>query len=334
MNEQTFLEEKMPEWQRLMVLCDRSDRSPTDLTPEELRELVRLYRRISTDLSLVRTISTNASLTQYLNNLAARAYAVLYRAPAQSFGNSIVGAVRQAAVTVRRRRVFVLITTGLFLGSAMTMFLLSANRPDIQAFFESSPQMKATFEQWKSGQFSERSGSEGAMMAAFYASHNPTVSIVTGSVGAATFGLLSLYFIVQNGGILGVLAAELLPVGRVGFLLCSISPHGVPEISGIIMAGAAGLLLGSALIAPGRRTRGDSLKAVGPDAVVLLATSVMLTFIAAPIEGFFSFNPRVPLAVKASVAILSLAAWILFWTQFGRDSDSSSGTLESSTHQQ
>jgi len=114
------------------------------------------------------------------------------------------------------------------------------------------------------------------------------------------------------------LAHEMAPVGKLGFLISSIAPHGVPELSGIIVAGSAGLLLGYSLINPGRRRRSDSLKAVGKDAIVLLATSVMLMFIAAPIEAFFSFQPMVPQWVKAVVAIISVCAWAMLWIFYGR----------------
>jgi uncharacterized membrane protein SpoIIM required for sporulation len=117
---------------------------------------------------------------------------------------------------------------------------------------------------------------------------------------------------------LGALAASLVPTHKLDFLLSSISPHGIPEMSGMIMAGAAGLLLGYSLIFPGRNTRGDALRLAGKDAVILIAISIALTFIAAPIEGFFSFNPHVRGIVKTTAAILSLVAWILFWTQCGR----------------
>ncbi len=41
-------------------------------------------------------------------------------------------------------------------------------------------------------------------------------------------------------------------------------------------------------------------------------------FIAAPIEGFFSFNPTVPGWLKVIVASISALAWALFWIGYGR----------------
>ena len=149
-------------------------------------------------------------------------------------------------------------------------------------------------------------------------SNNPRAAILTGAIGAGTFGVGSVFMVILNGGLIGALSHEVLPVGKLGFLLSSIFPHGVPELSGLIISGSSGLLLGYALINPGRRRRGDALKEVGPDAVTLLATSVALMFVAAPIEGFFSFNPLVPQWVKVVVGSVSLVAWLTFWSQFGR----------------
>jgi uncharacterized membrane protein SpoIIM required for sporulation len=108
-------------------------------------------------------------------------------------------------------------------------------------------------------------------------------------------------------------------VGKLEFLIGSVAPHGVPELSGIIISGSAGLLLGWSLIVPGRRTRADSLRSVGKDAVTLLATSVVMMFIAAPIEGFFSFNPRVGIHIKEVVAVVSVIAWAIFWSSYGKN---------------
>jgi len=53
--------------------------------------------------------------------------------------------------------------------------------------------------------------------------------------------------------------------------------------------------------------------------VVLLATSVVMMFIAAPIEGFFSFNPAVPQGLKIAVAVIEAVVWGLFWYGFARE---------------
>jgi hypothetical protein len=42
-------------------------------------------------------------------------------------------------------------------------------------------------------------------------------------------------------------------------------------------------------------------------------------FIAAPIEGFFSFNPSVPMWAKVAFAALSAVAWGAFWLGYGRE---------------
>jgi uncharacterized membrane protein SpoIIM required for sporulation len=76
--------------------------------------------------------------------------------------------------------------------------------------------------------------------------------------------------------------------------------------------------LGYALVNPGRRRRADALRLVGKDAIVLLATSVVLMFIAAPIEGFFSFQPFIPQWLKVVVAGVSACAWAGLWIFFGR----------------
>ena len=129
-----------------------------------------------------------------------------------------------------------------------------------------------------------------------------------------------------DGVILGTLAYETMTVGRLGHLLIWIAPHGVTELSGLILSGAAGYAMGWALIVPGRRKRGAALKEAGKDAIVVLCTAVVLMFIAAPVEGFFSFNPNVPDALKIAFAGLAAAAWAVFWIGYGREPENISAS--------
>lgn len=316
MNEQAFVEKRERNWIRLTKLCDVADAGATRLTDAEVRELVRLYRRASTDLAAARTLSTNQVLVDFLNDLVARAYGTLYRAPKASIFKSLVDAAALAAQTMRRRKWFVLASACLFFGSAFFTYFLLNTFPNTRGVLI-PPGADELFGKWKQGQFDERTSSDSFMMWGFYGQNNPRVAILTGAVGAGTFGTLSVYLVYLNGAELGTLGHEMVSVHKLDFLLSSIFPHGVPELSGAIISGSVGLLLGWALINPGRRSRAAALREVGRDAIVLLATSVVLMFIAAPIEGFFSFNPHVPGWLKVVVGTVSLAAWLAFWSRFG-----------------
>lgn len=317
MNEATFVERREPDWQRLTRLCDMADRSVSSLNASELHEFVRLYRRASGDLATARTLSTNAQLIDFLNDLVARAYGILYRSPRPGCLASIANSIQVAVDTVRRRRWFVASSLAIFLAGGLFSFFIMKAVPSTRGIFVPK-QFENAFDHWKTGSFEERNADEAFGMTGFYASNNPRVAVFTGAAAAATFGLGSFYFVWQNGAIMGVLLHEVQPYGRIGYVVGSILPHGVPEISGLILSGAAGFVMGAALIAPGRRRRGDALRAAGKDAIVLLATGVALMFVAAPIEGFFSFSPSVPLPVKIAVGVVELVIWLTFWTYYGR----------------
>jgi uncharacterized membrane protein SpoIIM required for sporulation len=151
-----------------------------------------------------------------------------------------------------------------------------------------------------------------------YSSNNPKVAIIQSSIAAGTFGIGTAILLWQNGVVMGTLTHEMASVGKVPHLFISIAPHGVTEISGLILSGTAGLCLGWALISPGRRKRGDALRVAAKDAMVVLCASVVLMFMAAPVEGFFSFNPRVPNSLKILFAVVAATAWGFFWTTYAR----------------
>jgi uncharacterized membrane protein SpoIIM required for sporulation len=236
-------------------------------------------------------------------------------------------AVLLSARTVRKLRWFVAITVGVFVGSiGFGYFALQVNHDVLDTIVP--PMFQDSFEHWKSGEFEDRSGFEAMTATSFYSMNNPVVALKTGAESVGTLGLSTVSNIYQNGLIMGALLYEVGTVGKTGHLVVSIAPHGVTEISGILLSGAAGLSLGWALICPGRRRRGEALAHAGKDALVVLVTAILMMYIAAPIEGFFSFNPSIPNAYKAGFAILSALAWGAFWVGFGRKGENGSPTTE------
>jgi len=320
MNEQKFFAERESDWKRLTRLTALADVSPAQLKPEEVKEMFTLYKRASDDLALARTQSSNPQLVEFLNGLVSRAYGTIYRPTRRNLLEALMNAIALAAQTVRRRKSQVFLSMGLFIGSAVLAFVCMTFVPETRTHFIPLG-WEENFEHWKNGEMEERNFDQSSSMTGFYMMNNPRVSVITGAVAASTFGIMTAKLMFDNGAILGALAHEVAPVGRLGYLFVRIMPHGVPELSGIILSGAAGFTMGWALIFPGRRTRGEALKESAKDALTLLVTAITLMFIAAPIEGFFSFNPRVPDIAKALFALVSGAGWLAFWIGFGRTED-------------
>lgn len=301
------------------MLCDRADVTPKSLKPEELKEIIRLYRQTSGDLALARTQSGNLQLVEFLNDLVGRAYVTLYRSNRNPVLRAIAEGIQTYAFVARRRKWFLFAAAlTFFLGSLFSGFLMEA-RPDLRRHFVQRG-MEENFKQWQEG-LTQRSGEESLMATGFYMANNPFVAILTGAFAASTFGLMSVQLLWNNGVLLGALGNEMNDVGKLGYFLASIAPHGVTEIQGIFIAGGAGYVMGWALFFPGRRRRGDALKDAAKDALVLLCGAITLMFIAAPFEGFFSFDPTIPTWAKTVVSVVIAGAWYMFYRGVGRHLD-------------
>ena len=327
MNEEALVNRRIADWKRLEELCVRSDVRTQALNNHEVLEFVRLYRRASTDLSLIRTRSANEPLALYLNNLVGRAHGILYKQPPKPMRKAIRDLVNNTARTFRRNKIFFWLSFSILFGSAAFSYFLIARDHSYLSYFSGG--QDGLFDKWKEGKFDGRGLGESGAMTFFYAGNNPKVSIIAGAVGAGTMGFYSIVLLFQNGAMLGALGSEMNSVHKLPFLISSISPHGVPELSGIIFAGAAGLRFGWAILVPGIYSRAESLRRSAKDGVTMIVTAVLLCFIAAPIEGFFSFSPHIPQEVKFGVACVSLVAWVFFWSFFGKAVDLSETGIES-----
>ena len=89
-------------------------------------------------------------------------------------------------------------------------------------------------------------------------------------------------------------------------------PHGSLELPAIFFAGAAGLLIGQAIVFPGQYRRIDAVKQNGQKAAQLLFGIVPMLVIAGMVEGFFSPNPNIPDALKYLTGIGLFALFVAY----------------------
>jgi len=94
-------------------------------------------------------------------------------------------------------------------------------------------------------------------------------------------------------------------------LLGWLLPHGVPEITAILLCGAGGLAMARALLLPGERSTREALVIAGKRGAMLVMGSVVLFFFAGIIEGIFR---QTVLDEPSRFAMASFnAAWLTCW---------------------
>ncbi len=313
MNVRAFVERRRARWQRFEQLLDALQWGARGgLDRASLDELGRLYRQTAADLAYARQQGADAQVVEYLNSLLGRAHGLLYRARRGSVHSALRRFWYAFPDAVRRRHWYVWLAIALtMLGALIPFVILLVNPNAAQALVD--PQWRPVFEQWKSGE-QRKPGEVGlaSIMSSFYFVNNSRVAMLAFGLGVF-WGIPTVYLLITNGFLLGTLAGEMYHVGKLGFLLVSIYPHGVPELGAVFLCGGAGLMLGRAMIAPGDWTRSESVRQVAPDAFWMLAGSLVLILIAAFTEAFFSFYafPSWSKFLWGTIALGLLLAYLL-----------------------
>lgn len=122
----------------------------------------------------------------------------------------------------------------------------------------------------------------------------------------------TIYIMLSNGIMLGAFQYFFYSKGLLWTSFLTIWIHGTLEISAIIIAGAAGMILGNSFMFPGSFTRSESFK-YGARQGMKLVIGLVPVFIAAGfLEGFVTRLTGMPTALKLFI-ILSSLAFILFY---------------------
>ncbi len=146
-------------------------------------------------------------------------------------------------------------------------------------------------------------------MFTFYIWNNVSIDFKCFASGLL-FGVGTIFVLVFNGLHIGAAAGYLTGAGLGETFWSFVAGHSALELTGIVLAGAAGLEMGYALVAPGGYSRVDALRRSMRYAVGLIVGAALLTALAAIVEGFWSANTIVSREFKYTVGVLFWAAVI------------------------
>jgi uncharacterized membrane protein SpoIIM required for sporulation len=314
------------EWQELETLLDRAlgRKKPAGQAPPVRPErIAALYRRACEQLALARARSYPAYLLDRLDRLTADAHQVIYQQRDLRAGVLTRIVVRDFPRAVRAEARYVWLATVLFVLPALVLGVLVYFDPNL-VLSVVDVATAAEFEQM----YSEAAESIGRSRAAgndwlafgFYIRNNIGVSFQCFASGLAA-GLGSVFYLVYNGAMIGAVAGYLTERGLGATFYSFVVTHAAFELTAIVLSGAAGLKLGHSLLAPGRRTRLQSLVAAAKECVTILYGVIAMLVIAAAFEAFWSSAQWLPHSVKYSVAGVCWFAVFAYFIWQGRRED-------------
>lgn len=303
-------------WQEITRLLNQADKGGlTALSTAEINQLARLYRQVTIDLSRYRTNGDDPDLIRYLNTLAARAHGRIYATRPVNLRPLFTFAFSGFPALLRRCAFPVLLASFIFVLSSAASFLAVVRDPSLAyaLFDEKIVEFENLRLEKQQGEYKGNftfDVSSSPVMAALIIGNNIRVAIIAFALGALCClpGILLLVF---NGRMLGTLSGLVWNHGFFKDFYSLILTHGVLELSAICISGGAGLILGWAVISPGRQPRRQALQAAARDAFGLLAGSALMLVVAGIIEAYVT--PHFPATVRWSVAGLSavfMVAWI------------------------
>jgi len=302
-------------WERLGALLDALEQGKTP-DAEAVAELPALYRHVCNDLALARDRELSSSLVAELNALALRGHQLLYRAQRGSVPRLGRFLVTDFPRAVRREWKLVLLCHVLFYLLAVGIAALDWRSPDlIYSFIDDAGvrSMEDMYDPEEGASTKERGPEADAAMFGFYIWNNISIAFRTFASGLA-FGVGALMSLVFNALQLGLIAGHLVQKGSTEPFFTFVIGHSAFELTAILLAGAAGMRLGLAIVAPGPRTRLSSLQQAARQSLPIVAGAGLMLVIAASIEAFWS--PRLlPAPVKYGVGA-SLWGLVGAWLGF------------------
>jgi len=310
-----FVAARQNDWAELEQLLALG-RGFRKLPPLSIARAATIYRAVSSDLMRAQAAGYSPDVIALLDGLAARAHNTLYSAPPYRMRAVWELVAADFPRTLRRHGRFFALAIALFvlpgvLGFAGAMRSRAFALQILPA--ESVEQME---EAYAEGFGKGRKAGVNTFMTGFYVFHNVGIAFQCFATGVL-FGLGSVFFLVYNGLTIGAVAGLVTAAGHGRNLLTFTCTHGAFELTAIVIAGTAGIVMGYALVDTRGRTRLGSLQARAREIVYLVVGAALMLLVAAGIEGFWSPS-GLPDRVKWGGAIAAYVLVITYLTFAGR----------------
>jgi uncharacterized membrane protein SpoIIM required for sporulation len=294
-----YVAEHAGQWRRLEQLASRRR-----LGPAEVDELIGLYQRAATHLSVIRSRSPDPALVARLSRIVLAARGSVTGGPAFSWrtvGRFFTATFPLAVFQAWRWWSVVGVS---FTGLSLLMMFYVADHPDVQAAFATNDEIKQLVDHDFAGYYSQ-------YQAQNFALHVWTNNaFLTGQCLAAGVLIIPvLLLLAENLFNLGLVGGVMIGNGRSEVFFGLIIPHGLLELTAVFVAAGVGLRIGWAWIAPGPGlTRGRALAQAGRSGMIVALGLVVVLAVSGLIEAFVTPSP-LPTDLRIAIGV---TVWLAF----------------------
>jgi len=248
---------------------------------------------------------------EYLNNIVGQAHKYLYSFPPVRSSQVKQFFIGILPGVILENRGVILLAAVFFFVPYLVSFILCVSNPDTASLLVSNSFLEQIVDMHRAGATSGRGAAMSTAALSFYVYNNVSIAFFS-FAGGVLMGLGTIYFLVYNGLTLGAIFGYIIAQGYGSHLLVFVTAHSVLELGGLVVAGAAGLLLGYTIIKATKFYKKDQLSLQKNKIFYLLCAATLMITSAAAIEGGISPQP-LPYIMKITVALVSLIALVFYF---------------------
>jgi uncharacterized membrane protein SpoIIM required for sporulation len=295
------------EWRRLEELVSRRR-----LSGEEADELVMLYQRTATHLSLVRTRSPDPTLVRRLSSLVAQGRSAVAGGSAPAWSELRRFATVTFPVAVYRSWRWWCAAGTAFTLVSFALIAWVAGHPELWDRIGTSEEIRQLVE----NDFADYYSANPAQSFAFGVwTNNALVAAMSLVLGVTLLG--PPWVLLSNAVNVGLTGGLMVGTGNADVFFGLITPHGLLELTAVFVAAGAGMRMGWSWIDPGPLPRPQALAAAAREAVTVALGLVVVLLISGVIEAFVTPSP-LPTWARIGIGVLAEAAFLGYVVWFGR----------------
>lgn len=298
MREAAFVKQNIERWQTFEEELNRA----AGLVPDRKAEM---FVQLMDDLSFAQTQYPGSETASYLNHLSARVHAGIYKNKREERSRFITFWTRELPELARTMNTTFLYS---FLITAVSAAIGAVSTLHDETFVRlilGDEYVNMTLENIRQGNPTGVYASSDQITMFFYITfNNIRVSFVAFALGL----LLSAgtgWLLFRNGLMIGVFFTLFYKHNLFAEAVTVVMLHGTIELSALVLAGAAGLRMGNAILFPGTYSRYDSFIRGAREGLKLVIGLIPFFIVAGFIESFVTRYSGMPAVVKWLIILLS-----------------------------